>query len=255
MHGIDQQSANLITGLLRSPRTVDDRSIVVVNRMEPGYTVYPTGRADNIAAGTYGNGTILKLDNSTPGTSNKATFQLLNHWYGIGGRVIWESASLDDTMEAMLVAPASTGLTNATGDYTKYNIGGPYNMIVPVTEGAGDWSIDLTTKLTNTQILKCVPVPAVGPTGWFDYDSVTNVLTRNMSQAGNCNLYDFDINLFRFANAVFGRKQDGAETHLESSDVIGKLLYNTWQIRFTLNVVTTGVRCGVVITTATKKNV
>lgn len=231
-------------------KTDDARNINVTNRIPLGYTVYPTGRADNIANGTYGNGTKLKFDANT----TSASFQMLSHWYGIGGRLIWESATLDDEVSATLIAPATTGLTQTTGDYTKVNIAGPYNKIKPVTEGTGDWSLDLTAKLTNTQILKCTPVPTAGNTGWFDYNSDTNVLTRNMTQTGGYDLYDFDVNLFKFANTIYGRKQDGAESILEATDVIGKLLFNSWKITFTLTPVTQGVRCGIIITTATKKN-
>lgn len=238
-----------------APKTEDMRDIGVVNRIPLGFTIYPTGRADNITNGTYGDGVKLKFTDVTPGTTDKATIQFLSHWYGIGGRIIWESASLEDEMNAVLVAPASTGWTNSTGDYNKYNVGGPYNMLIPVAEGTGAWTVNLTTKITNTQILKSTPVPAAGNVGWFDYNSETNVLTRNMTQTGGYNLYDFDINLFRFANTIYGRKQDGAESLLEATDVVGKLLYNSWQIRFTLTAVTAGVKCGVIVTTAIKKNI
>lgn len=237
------------------PKTADNRSILATNRIPPGYTIYPTGVSDNIISGTYGDGYDIKMDDSNVGTSNKATVQFLQHWYGIGGRIIWESATLADSVSAMLVAPASTGLTQATGDYTKYALGGPYHIILPVTAGTGDWSINLTSKLSNTSILKCTPVPAAGNNGWFDYDSDANALTRNMTQTGGYNLYDFDINLFRFARKIWGRKMDGAESMLETTDVVGKLLYNSWQIRFQLDNVTAGVKCGAVITTAMKKNI
>jgi hypothetical protein len=170
----------------------------------------------------------------------------------VGGRIIWESASIADSVTATLIAPATTGLTQATGDYTKYNIGGPYNVVIPVTPGAGNWSLDISAKLT---ILKCTPVPAVGNAGWFDYNSDTNILTRNITQTGNCNLYDFDVNLFSFARKIWGRKQDGAETLLEATNVVGKLLYNSWQIRFQLDNSTTETKCAVIMTTAMKKNI
>lgn len=242
--------------IIPNPKTPDNRDLVATNRLPPGYTIYPTGAADNISTGAYtGDGVNLKLDNSTPGTSNKATFQMLGHWYGVGGRVIWESATLDDSLSSVLVAPATTGLVAEVGDYTKIALGGGANLIKPVDVGTGDWSLSLTAKLTNTQILKCTPVPSTGNVGWFDYDSDLNVLTRNMTQTGGYNLYDFDANIFRFANKCWGRKQDGAESLLETTDIVGKLLYSSWQIRFTLNAVTNGVRCGVIITTGVKRNV
>ena len=238
-----------------NPKTEDARDIIVINCIPLGYTIYPTGQGDNITNGTYGDGDKILLTDVTPGTTDKATLQFLSHWFGIGGRVIWESASVLDEMNAMLVAPATTGAVEQAGDYDKYALGGGANMFIPATPGAGAWDIDLTAKLTNTDILKCTPVPAAGNTGYFDYNSATNVLTVNSGGAGGYNLYDFDVNLFRFANTIFGRKQDGAESLLEASDVIGKLLFNCWQIRFTLDATTTGVKCAVIITTAIKKNI
>lgn len=242
---------NYLKGIDSILKTDDSRPIVTVNRIPLGHTICPTGRADHIVNGTYGNGTILRLDANTP----SADLQFLGHWYGVGGRIIWESATLDDECSAILIAPATTGLTQATGDFNKVNLGGPYNVIVPAAPGTGAWSMDLTAKRTNTQILKAVPVPVAGNVGFFDYDSESNILTPNYTQTGGYNLYDFPVNLFRFCNTIFGRKQDGAESAMESSDVVGKLLFNSWLVRFTLSPVTQGVRCGVIVTTAVKRNI
>lgn len=233
-----------------APSTTDNRRLNAVNRIPPGYTVCNTGRGDNITTGAYGAGTRLILDANTP----TIDFQMLGHWYGIGGKVIWESASLDDYCDAMLIASASSGFTQATGDFNKVNIGGPYNIIVPASPGTGAWSGDLTAKKTNTQILKATPVPSEGNVGFFDYNSTTNVITPNYTQTGGYNLYDFDVNLFRFCNSVHGRKQDGAESVTESSDVVGKLLFNSWFIRFYLTAVTQGVRCGPIVTVGIKRS-
>lgn len=233
-----------------APSTTDNRRLNAVNRIPPGYTVCNTGRGDDISTGSYGTGPRLILDANTPSVD----FQMLGHWYGIGGRVIWESASLDDHCAAMLMAPATTGLTQTTGDFNKVNLGGPYNVIVPAAPGTGAWSMDLTAKHASTQILKAVPVPVAGNLGFFDYDSTANVLTPNYTQKGGYNLYDFDVNLFRFCNSIHGRKMDGAESVTESSDVVGKLLFNTWIIRFNLTAVTQGVRCGAVVTVGIQRS-
>lgn len=231
-------------------------NIVASNRIPPGYSICATGIADNIVNGTYGDGYHLMLsDVDVPGGSNHACLQFLDHWYAIGGRVFWEGGTLNDSANATLVAPATTGLAHTTGDYTKINLGGPYNMIKPVATTTGDWSMDLAAKLNvHVSILAATPVPIAGNTGWFDYNSDTNVMSRNMTQTGGYNLYDFDINLFALVRKSWGRPT-ACESHLEADDVIGKLIYNSWQLRFTLDVVTSGVKCGIMLTTARKRSI
>jgi len=213
-----------------SKRTLGDYRITSINRIPAGYTVYPTGIADDITNGNYGGGTKLKMDSTT----TFVELQMLDHYYAIGGRAIWENAHLDCYMDAKLCAPASTGLTNVTGDFIKYNVGGPYNLIAPVSAGTGDWDIDLTATQTNTSILKCVPVPSSGNNGFFDYNSDTNVITPRLDQKGGYDLYDFNIDLFAFCRYCWGKAGNGSETLLDIPNVIGKLLFNFWKIRFDL---------------------
>jgi len=227
------------------PVTAESLPYMAVNRVPAGYTQYPTGRADNITNGTYGDGDILKLD----ATNDVKYFQLLQHWYAVGATAIWESAKLADSLDAWLICPATTGHVEETGDYNITNY-----KIIPVAEDTGSYSLDLTAKLTNTDILKCVPVPSVGNQGWFDYAKWDNVLTRNMDQDGGYDLYTVDVTLFRFGNMIFGRGYDGAESVCQCSDVVGKLIYNSWKIKFQLNDDTTGVKCGIDMLTFAKKN-
>lgn len=231
--------------------TPDNRSILAVNRTPPGYTVYHTGAGDHIANNTYGNGDDVVLTQATP----TKTMQFLNHFYAIGGRIVWESASLANYVDAWLVAPASQGWTNAAGDFDKVALGGPYNKLKPVAAGTGAWNVDLAAKIGSTSILKSTPVPSPGNTGWFDYNSDTNVITPNLAQKGGYDLYDFDVNLFKFVNRIWGRKMDGAESVYEATDVVGKLLYNTWKIKFTLTTAEgTATKAGISLTIAAKKN-
>jgi hypothetical protein len=238
-----------------SPTLPDNRALSASNRIPLGYTIFPTGQGDNISAATYGNGPALKV---TPGAPT-VEFQMLHHWYGLGGRLIWENATMADRLDAWLIAPATTGFTQATGDFNRVaipNTGDTLHLYVPAAPGTGAWSADLTAKIGSSQVLQATPVPVAGNTGYFDYDSDTSIVTPNYTGTGGHNLYNFEIKLFKFAHAIWGRKQDGAESVLESTDVVGKLLYNQWKIRFTL---TPGseqstATAGVVITTATKKN-
>lgn len=226
--------------------------LVSINRIPPGYTIYPTGKADALQASGYRAGVPLTFD-----AANKTRrFRLNGHWFGIGGRLIWQGADLADYMKAFLKAPATVHGVNSAGDFNKYNLGGPYNVYIPAAPGAGAWSLDLVAVHTGTSVLKCVPVPASGNNGWFDYDSLTNVVTVNATQTGGYNLYDFDVTLFCFADGIWGRKQDGAESSLEIPDVVGKLLFSTWVIDFELvTVKTETIGVGLVMITAVKGNV
>lgn len=247
-------AAQLVT--TTAPKTPDGKDVVATNRIPDGFTLGSEGASDDMVNGVYGGGQPFTMNDTSPGTSNKFTLQFMNNWYGTGGRVIWESAALVDSVNAVLVAPASTGWTNAAGNFNKYNIVGPYNMLVPASPGAGAWNVNLAATLnSNVATLASVPVPSLTNTGYFDYNPTTNVLTVNALGQGGYNLYDFPINLFRICNQVWGRKQDGAESVLESSDVVAKMMLSMWVVNFTLNNVTPGVKCGIIIHTARTKNI
>ena len=231
--------------------TGDGRIIQAGNRIPAGFTVYPTGVGDALQASGYRLGNVLKFD-----ANNKTKrLQFLNHWYGIGGRIIWNGADLSDSMSAFLRAPATGGI-NQAGDFNKYNLGGSFNMFVPTTPTEGAWDLNLSEVHTGTTVLKCVPVPVAGNTGFFDYDSDTNILTVNYEQKGGYNLYDFEATLFCFAANIFGLNGDGKESSLEVPDLVGKLLYNTWVIDFVLSTDKTDtIECGVIMISAMKGNV
>lgn len=238
--------------------TPDGRHISSINKIPAGYTVSPTGTADDISNGSYGGGVALKTD-GTDANSKIVDFQVLDHYYALGGRAYWEGADMDDCVHATLMAPASSGLTEQAGDYDKVEVvpSSGLHVIVPnPTPGNGQWDMDLSATLNaNVSILAATPVPQAGNTGWFDYDSDTNVLSVNSSQEGGYNLYDFDVSLFKFAQDVWGQKGDGTAL-FESSDVLGKLLYNSWVIRFQLFTSKgASCRCGFVINAARKRNV
>jgi hypothetical protein len=228
--------------------------LVADNRLPPGYTVYPTGIADALQASGYRAGTALKFD-----ANNKVRrFQMLNHWYGIGGRAIWEGADLDDYLNGFLKAPATSHGVNTAGDFNKYAVGGGINMFTPAAPGAGAWSLSLTEKHTGTQVLKCVPVPSSTGTGFFDYDSQTNVIAVNATQTGGYNLFDTELTLHCFGAGCWGAKSNGgsAETKLEIPGVVGKLLFNSWVIEFTLvTTKTADIKVGFIMITGVKGNV
>lgn len=210
----------------------DDRVLMADNRIPPGYSLSVRGEADDIANGAYGDGLELHFDSS----NKDKTVQLLNHYYIIGARAIWENCSLDNYFKARLYAPATVG-TNATGDFTKAATGLGFNMFVPLqTPDSGDWDLDLTEKLTNTNILKNALVPVAGNTGFFDYDSDTNVITPNYTMEGGYNLYDVDINLHSFGRKVWGRAGSGSQSGLDVSGLVGKKMFNFWKLQFKFDI-------------------
>lgn len=228
--------------------------LVADNRLPPGYTVYPTGIPDALQASGYRAGTHLKFD-----ADNKVRrFQLIgvNHWYGIGGRIIWQGADLDDYLTAFLKAPATSHAVNTAGDFNKYAVGGGISMFTPAAPGTGAWSLSTTEKHTGTQVLKCVPVPSSTGTGFFDYDSATNTLTVNATMTGGYNLFDTDLTLHCFGAGCWGLNLNGAVSQLDIPGVVGKLLFNSWVIEFTLTTAkTSGIKVGFIMITGVKGNV
>lgn len=232
------------------PKTREGLFMLAINRIPAGYTVYPTGEGSDVANATYIGGPELKLD----ATNTSMRFQFLDNFFAIGGSAIWEGASIDDYISAQLIAPASTGMTNQAGDFTKIPDAYGGNIIVPVAPGTGDWDVDLTAKHPGTEILKNVPVPAPGKDGFFDYDIDSNTYTVNYTQTGSHFIFDHDMPLFRFCHKCWG-KADGAESNLESSDVIGKLLCNGWVIEFTLHAANPSAKAAIELKTAVKANI
>jgi hypothetical protein len=253
-HTVDPSSVVMMetTEPQPNPKTSDARDIIAVNRIPTGYTIYPTGRGDDIAGGHYGQGPKLKFDSGT----TTAAFQMKDHHYAIGGRVLWQNATLDDEMNAFLYAPATSGLVSgAGGNCTKVPIGGGVNTIVPTPPGAGNWTINPAAKLNaNVSILAATPVPSPTGTGYWDYDSNANILPPSTPGKGGYLLFDQDIPLFNFANAIFGNGSN--EMSLDITDVVAKLLFNFWQIRF---VFTPGpsstAKVGVILILAVARNV
>lgn len=235
----------------KSTRTSDGRWIEVHNRIPSGYTVFPTGESADIANGAYEGGEHLVMEQ---GGTTSVFFQWLDHFYAFGGRAIWEGGKLADYIDGALCAPATVGVEQA-GNYDKVEVipsSGLHVYVPNGTPGNGAWDLDLTAKLPNTEILKCVPVPVAGNTGFFNYDSEQNLLTLAPNQDGGYNLYDWEIKLQRFCSKCWG--MDGL-ADLESSDVVGKLLFNFWKIKFELTAITAGAKAGIILTTAVKGNV
>lgn len=241
-----------------NPKTPDGRDYIATNRIGPGFTLYPTGAGDNIANGTYGNGPDVLLTMAAP----TQVFQMLNNWYVVGGHTVWEGANLDDYFNGWIVAPATTGITangGGTGNHDKYAIpgtGGTAHMMIPNLNNTGAYDLNLAGTLTNCPtILSATPVPSAGGGGWYDFNSDTNVLTVNPSHNGNFNLYDFPINLFKLATRIRGTATNGGQIHLEATDVVGKLIFNSWQLKVTFTTTKESARLFIWLMTAAKKNI
>lgn len=208
------------------PSTSDGLPYSATNRVLGGYSQYCTSKADNIAAGTYGDGASLSFDSA----NLIKYFQLNHHWFVVGAEAVFEDCSRLDLMNAEMVAPATEGLTEMEGG--DFELAGGV-LIVPVAEGTGTHDLDLdATWGGHGHVLKCVPVPAAGNNGFFDYDKWANYITPNLDQKGGYNLYNIDVSLHRFANELFGRAGNGSSKKCESADVVGKLIYNFWKLKF-----------------------
>ena len=251
------ENGNLLSTIAIKDVAVENNRLQNMNNRVPnGYSLYVVGESDDIANGIYGGGDELQFSES----NNSVDFRLLNHYYAIGARAIWSGCDINNYFNATLIAPASSGATNQTGDYDKVEIipSSGLHLFKPVDTGTGSWDMTLTDTLTNTSILKATPVPATGNNGWFDYDSTTNILTANMEQTGGYNLYDFDVNLHSFGRKVWGTPQSGGITALDITDLVGKLLFNSWKINFTFDVsdgVLSSEKAAVILILATKQNI
>jgi len=249
-HSVDPESISVTESITQNdPKTPDNRTIVAVNTAPPGYSLYFTSKGDDIAQGKTKLGPRLLLDSENPAKS----FQLLEHFYIIGGRAKWEGAKLDDSITAVLMAPKTEDHSlGGDEDYLLANTGLGGNILIPTPAGTGTHGIDLAAKKPNTNILKAVPVPAPNADGWFDYDSESNELSKNMDQKGLYNLFDFDIPLFTYVNELWG--SDNSKDEFELANIVGKLMLNCWRFDVIITPQTQGARCGISMTVAVKSN-
>lgn len=239
-------------------RTDDGLQTQSVNRIPFGYTIFPTGVSDDHVAGTFGDGDELFMDKD----NLTADFQMINHWYAIGGDSSWGSGvSNRDKISATLYAMATMGTNGAGFDFIKAPTGLGFNLFVYVGTGNGDWDLDLTSPLhAGKEMLKVTPVPVAGNTGFFDFDKKTNTLKPNATQTGGYNLYDIELPLFSFARYLWGHAGGGTRPFKEP-DVVGKLLYANWFIRFQLTIhdaanrTNDDVSVGLNMITGVKKNI
>jgi hypothetical protein len=242
----------------------DQRPVVAPLSVPVGYTQWQTGAADNIAAGTAGRatgGAKLQMVAPNPAAPVSVTFQLLNQFYFLGGRVLWDGASnYQDSCDAFIWAPATlaaaiTGSTGGnTGNLDKTALGGAYHMLVPNQGGTGAFNFDPTSKLNaNVQILAGSPVPNAAGTGWWDYSTTANTLLPNYDQQGGYDLYDFPVKLFRAADTIYGRAS-GGESVFQAINIVGKCIPPQWTMVFTLNPTNVGAVASVIMTVASTKN-
>lgn len=218
--------------VLIDPRTSDGLPTHAVNRIPFGYSVYPTGVSDDRSTGTFGGGSDLIIDKD----NKSVDFCLINNWYAIGGMAEWDDKSqIRDYIEASLVVPATNGTNGSGYDFTKTDVGG-FNMYIPTAAGAGDWDLDLTNPaFSGKELLQVNLVPSAGNTGFFDYNKLTNQISVNASQQGGYNLFDVELTLFKFGRKLWAPHAGGGREFKEP-DVVGKLLYANWCIRFNLNI-------------------
>lgn len=215
----------------------NDRLMTATNRIASGYTQYITGRSDDVVNDSYGTGVKLKFD------KNNLTkiFEQLDHYYMIGAKGYFDSeCTLDDEMKAEMIAPASTGWSDNgsnTGNANKTEVitsSGLY-ILTPAPLNDGNVDIDLDAfRSGSTKVLANTPVPKPGNTGYWNYDADSNTITAVSNPAspdGGFDLYTFDITLHRFAESVYAGPDKLCD--FEAADIIGKKLWNFWQVKLT----------------------
>ena len=234
-----------IVSLGNNKTLYDGRNVVSVNRMPAGYNVTWTSRGDDIDNGTYLNGTQIELTSLTP--NNTLEMQFLDPFYVIGGRITWFGAKYGDYINVYMIAPATTGLTQQAGDFNKVEIvpSSGLNIIVPASPGTGAWDMDLSATLNaNVNILKATPIPNSSETGWFNYDTETNVLTPNYTGTGKYDLFDFEITLLRYVTEYYPILGDSFR-NFELENVVAKFILPNYVFRFKTNSILVGTSCRV----------
>lgn len=213
------------------PRSNNNLPTVSINRVPFGNTITPLGDSDDLVTGAYGSGVDIFLD-----PSNKIRdFALLNNFYAIGGEASWgKDSSNRDYINATLIAPATIG-NNVSGDFIKQEVepSSGLHLFAP-SIGSGDWDLNLTDSVHDgVDLLHVTPVPVAGNNGHFDYDKVTKRMVVNSNQTGGYNLYDFPISLITLGRKMWAVDGGGVRSFV-TEDVVGKLFYANWIIRFEL---------------------
>lgn len=164
------------------PTDSDGKPQMVPNLLPSWTSLYFTGQGDHRTNGL-GEGTSFTC------TSEAAEDKVIEWIYTdqiflVGGSVLFEGAVLGDTMDYLVVAPATAiGVGTTTVMKVPY---GPGNVIVP--HPAGTDTIDLT----NAAL-----VPSAGQ-GYWDWDAPSQgygTITPNYGGMGGYSLFDFEIKL------------------------------------------------------------
>lgn len=210
-----------------------EKQETISSRILPGKTTFFAGRGDDIDAGSFGNGPFMTITRTTTGESY-IEIQFLEDHAIYGGRVIYSNGGWGDSAKFSIFAPATPTVSNpGAGEYDLY---GGY-LVIPNANNTGAVDISLTDKLNgNVQIHKAVPIPSPTSTGYFNYDHITNTITKLTTPTGSHMLMSIPLELYRYSNAlnIHGIGKDTYE-----ADKAGVVLKH-WRHRLTLTTVADG---------------
>jgi hypothetical protein len=185
--------------------------------------LYMSGAADS--ATERGEGAKFCLSKNSSGTVS-LDWQYLDYVYMAGGVCRYRNAELEDNVSFKLYAPATDVTANAgAGAVNLTDIGGGINMIVPDQQTDGSHDLG-TTK---------VPVPNESGTGWWDWSDPSTGLgtvTANYDQTGAYDLFDTQLDLFRFANYICMMGSGVLELDIE--EIKPKKMLPQWKWKVTL---------------------
>lgn len=164
------------------PTDTDGKPQMLPNLLPSWTSLYFTGQGDHRQNG-------LGAGQAFTCTSDAAEDKVVEWIYTdqiflVGGSVLFEGAALGDTMDYLVVAPATqTGVGSTTVVKVPY---GPGNVIVP--HPAGIDTIDLAD-------VAIVPSPGAGYWDWNEPSQGYGTITPNYEGKGGYSLFDFEITL------------------------------------------------------------
>lgn len=164
------------------PTTDDGKPQMVPNLLPSWASLYFAGQGDDRDDGL-GEGQAFIC---TSDTNEDKTVEWIytSQIYLVGGSVIFSGAELGDTMDYVVVAPATeTGVGTTLVTLIEYGAG---HTIVPDPGGAS--TIDL-------QDVGLVPTPGVGYWDWSEPSEGYGTVTPNYEGKGNFSLFDFEVPL------------------------------------------------------------
>ena len=181
--------------LSQPPKTTDGKPLITANAFPESHVVQMIGAADDADNGR-GEGAKFQIFRDADGEA-ELEWSMIDHIHMVNGVSLFKDAVLGDWAEFKVYAKATTAVENPTntGNCNRYEIpdtGGTLHMLLPA---AGDGTHDIV-------LADAVPVPNAYWAGYWDCalpEEGAGAVTPNVTATGRYDLYDFAIDLNRFA--------------------------------------------------------